>query len=56
MAGRICFSMGCVLQGEADGGDGYIDELDADERHNDAADAIDQEIAALHAGGADFGR
>ena len=53
--GADFFQHGSVLRdsGEADGGDGEIDQLDADERHDDAAEAVDQQIAPQDAGGAD---
>ena len=38
---------------EADGGDDHVDQLDADERHDDAAEAVDQQIAAQQRRGAD---
>ena len=38
---------------EVDGRDEHIDRLDADERHDDAAEAVDQEIAAQHRGSTD---
>src|SRR5215469_11945932 len=40
---------GCLRQ--ADGGDDDVDELDADERHDDAADAIEPEVAPQDRGG-----
>ena len=48
-AGKACRDS----SGEASGGDGEIDQLDADERHHDPAQAVDQEIAAQEAGGTD---
>ena len=41
---------GCSL-GEAEGDDREIDELDADEGHQDAAEAVDEEIAGEHRAG-----
>ena len=44
-AGRSCVQHGSVSSGEAQGGDDEVDRLDADERHDDAAEAVDQEVA-----------
>ena len=38
---------------EADGGNRQVDELDADERRDDAAEAVDQEVAGQEFVGAD---
>src|SRR5215831_4120327 len=50
-AGQTCLSM--VSSRKADSGNEQVDQLDADERNDDAAEAIDQKIAAQQAGGAD---
>src|SRR5215472_1196288 len=50
MAGRICFTMGQSSR-KADGGHEHVDELDADERDDNAAKAVDQKIAPQDAGG-----
>ena len=36
--------------------DDEVDQLDADERRDEAADAVDQQVAAQHRGGAEAGR
>ncbi len=38
--------------GKANGGDGEVDQLDADERHDDAAHAVDQQVSAQDRRGA----
>ncbi len=43
-AGRSCFNIFLFLK-PAEGDDGHINDLDADERNNDAAEAVDQKIA-----------
>ena len=48
--GRACLDS----SGKADGGDGEIDQLDADERHHDATQAVDQDIAAQETGRAQW--
>src|SRR5262245_36923918 len=57
IAGRISFSMALLLgpdpSGQVQGGDQEVDRLDADERNDDAADTIDQEVAAKQRSGAD---
>ena len=40
---------GTRSSGKADSGDGEIDQLDADERHDDPANAIDQQVPAQDA-------
>src|SRR5579871_5590095 len=45
-------SMG-IASGQADGGNDEVDDLDANERRDDAAQAIDQEVALQEAPGAD---
>ena len=45
MAGRICFNIGKSSR-KTDGGNCHVDELDADERHDDAAEAVDQQVTA----------
>src|SRR6185312_12950470 len=52
MAGRICFSMTVSSLGKTDRGDDKIDDLDADERYDDAADTVEPQIAAQNVGGA----
>ena len=37
------------LSGKADGSDGEIDQLYTDERHDDAAEAVDQQVTAQDA-------
>src|ERR1700755_1606598 len=51
-AGRISFSMG-LSSGEMQGGDHEVDRLNADERNDDAADAVDQQVAPQQRTGAD---
>ena len=50
------FQHGALLSGEADGGDGKVDQLDADERHDQPADAIDEQVALQQRGAAWRGR
>src|SRR6185437_6032766 len=52
MAGRISFSI-VLSSREADGGDNHVDRLDADERHDDAAETVDKKIASQDARRAD---
>src|SRR5579883_3354648 len=48
MAGRISFNM-FLSSGKTDGGDQHVDELDANEGHDDAAEAVDEKIAPQNA-------
>src|SRR5690348_14128932 len=43
---------GCYSSSQTDRGDDKVDGLDADERHDDAADPVDHEVAAQNASGA----
>src|SRR6185312_12763940 len=52
MAGRISLSMVSSLS-EMQRGDGEINRLDADEGQDDAAGAVDEQIAPQERGGAD---
>ena len=45
--------MMCPPQARCEGGDDEVDHLDADERHDDAAEAVDQQVAAQQRAGAD---
>ena len=40
---------GGISSRETDGRDGQVDQLDADEGHDDAAEPVDQEVAAQEA-------
>ena len=42
-----------ISSGEMQGGDDEVDDLDADERHDEAAEAVDQKVAAQQRGRAD---
>src|ERR1700746_863252 len=44
IAGRMCF-MVAASSGQTDGCDEQVDQLDADEGHDDAADAVEQQVA-----------
>src|SRR6478752_7956024 len=50
IAGRISFNMTYPPQagasGQVQGSDNEVDRLDADERNDDAADAVDQQVAS----------
>src|ERR1700755_3442969 len=52
MAGRISFNM-MFSSDEVQGGDDEVDRLDADERDDDAADAVDEKVTAQQRAGAD---
>ena len=45
--------MDCPPSGEAEAGDREVDELDADERRDEAAEAVDEQIAPQQRRGAD---
>ena len=49
----VCMHRWSCSSGEADGGDDEVDQLDADERHDEAAEAVDEQVAAQQRGGAD---
>src|SRR5882757_419736 len=51
MAGRISFNMSMSSR-KACGGDGHVDQLDADEGHDDAAETVDEQVAYQQRGGA----
>src|ERR1700745_2692254 len=53
MAGRISRNMTRSPSGEMQGRNDNVDGLDADERDDDAADAVDPKIAAEQRAGAD---
>src|SRR6266478_9264572 len=53
IAGRSSFSMTSVSSGEVEGADNQVDGLDADERNDDSADAVDEQIASHERGGTD---
>src|SRR5215472_7460952 len=44
IAGRICL-MSVASSGQTDGGDEDVDQLDTDERYDDPADTIEQQVA-----------
>ena len=46
IAGLSCFNIGDDPLSEAEGRDDHVDSLDADEGNNDAAETIDQKVAA----------
>ena len=50
IAGRISLQHGSVSSGEVQGGDHEVDGLDADERDDDAAEAVDQQVAPQQRG------
>src|SRR5262249_39760771 len=52
IAGRISFNMASSSR-EVQGADHEIDRLDADERNDDAADAVKQQVAPQQRAGAD---
>src|ERR1700738_1525170 len=51
MAGRISFNMSKSSR-KACRGDGHVDQLDADEGHNNATEDVDEQIAHQQRGGA----
>ena len=52
IAGRSSFNI-TVSSSEAQGVDQEVDRLDADERHDDASKAVDQQVAAQERAGTD---
>src|ERR1700720_4507626 len=53
IAGRISRNMVATPSGETQGIDHEVDGLDADKRDDDAADAVDQQVALQQGPGAD---
>ena len=51
--GAEFFQHDCLSSGEVQGRDDEVDGLDADERDDDAAEAVDQQVAPQQRAGAD---
>src|SRR3974390_51940 len=53
IAGRISFNMALPRSGEVQCADKQVDRLDTDERNDDSAYTVDQQVAPQQRGGAD---